>query len=293
MNALLNSLACAKLDLWRKGDSIHLSRHPSIQASKALALILGILAIPGLHRAYGKTNDFSSCFISGEVSKYKVSWIGLPLAWSRTSIDTITENGRELIRFRMVVENYKAYSYIYKVDDVTEVVIDPKTALPLRLDVILNEGSIQKSHLTTFYHDQGVAVFQDRISKDIREVPIESGTRDIYSFLYSARNRDLATLASQEHTLFVDGKLYELGLKIRKERKIKLPGYGKVECDQIEPIAEFDGIFLRKGKIMFWVSKQNRRMVTCIKAKVAVGKITVKLQEVSGPGDDFWINKKK
>ncbi len=260
-----------------------------------MALILGVLALAlfGLHPAYGKTNDFSSCFIPGEVSDYKVSWMGLPLAWSRASVDSITENGRELIRIRMVSKSYKAYSYIYKVDNVTEAVIDPQTALPLRVDVILNEGSIQKSHLATFYHNKGVAVFQDRISKDIREVPIESGTRDIYSFLYSARNRDLATLASQEHTLFVDGKLYELGLKIRKERKIKLPGYGKVECDQIEPIAEFDGIFLRKGKIMFWVSKQNRRMVTCIKAKVAVGKITVKLQEVSGPGDDFWINKKK
>jgi len=233
--------------------------------------------------------DYSDCFIPGEVSKYKVSWMGLPLAWSSASIDTIAENGRELIRIRMVSKSYKAYSYIYKVDNATETVIDPKTALPLRLDVVLNEGSIHKSHLTTFYHDKRVAVFQDRISKDIKEVPIENGTQDIYSFLYSARNQDLATLASQKHTLFVDGKLYELGLKIRKEGNIKLPGYGKVESVQIEPIAEFDGIFLRKGKIMFWVSKQSRRMVTCIKAKVAVGKIKVKLQGVSGPGDDSWV----
>jgi len=293
MNALLNNLACAKPDLQRKGDSIHLSKNPSIQASKALALILGILAILGLYPAYGKTNDFSTCFIPGEAAEYKVFWMGLPLAWSKTSVDTITENGRELIRIRMVSKNYKAYSYIYKVDDASEVIVDPKTALPLRFDFRLHEGGRRKSHLTTFHHDKKVAIFKDRITKDIKEVPIESGTQDLLSFLYSSRNRSLDSLSNQTHTLFVDGKLYELDLDIRRDDKIKLPNYGKVPSVEIEPIAEFDGWFLRQGKIMFWVSKQNRRMVTCIKAKVTVGKITVKLQEVSGPGNDFWVNKKR
>ena len=57
------------------------------------------------------------------------------------------------------------------------------------------------------------------------------------------------------------------------------------------PIAEFDGLFLRQGKVFFWVSKENRRMVTWVEAKVPVGKVSVKLREVSGPGDDFWVRK--
>jgi len=233
--------------------------------------------------------DYSSCFIPGEVLEYKVSWMGLPLAWSKTTTETITEEGRELIRIRMVSKSYKAYTHIYKVDNATEVVVDPKTALPIRLDVRMNEGHLIKSHLTTFHHDKKIAVFKDRISKDIKEVDIHDNTMDVLGFLYSVRNQDLNTLAIQKHTLFVDGKLYELDLNIHRTRKIKLPHYGKIPSTEVEPIAEFDGLFIRKGKIMFWVSKENRRMVTCVKAKVAVGKVTVKLQKVSGPGNDLWI----
>lgn len=249
-------------------------------------LLLGLVVL------VAHADDYSNCFFPGEVSEYKVSWMGLPLAWSRTSTDTITENGHELIRIRMVSKNYKAYSRIYKVDNITEVILDPKTALPVRLDVHLDEGGRRKSQLTNFYHDKKYAIFQDRITKDIKEVPIHSNTQEVLSFLYSVRNWDMEKLAAQTHTLFVEGKLYELDLKIHRQDKIKLPNYGDVPSIEIEPIAEFDGLFLRKGKIMFWISMQNRRMVTCIKAKVAIGKVTVKLQRVTGPGSDFWANKK-
>ena len=237
--------------------------------------------------------DFSSCFVPGERTKYKVSWMKLPLAWSETSVDSVTEEGRKLIRIRMVSKSYKTYAHIYKVDNITEVILDPKTALPIRLDVLVDEGGRRKSQLTVFHHDKKFAIFRDRINKDIKIVPIKSDTQEILSFLYSARKQDLKQLASKTHTLFSDDKLYALDLKIRKKRKIKLPDYGKVASTEIEPVAEFDGWFLRKGKIFFWVSEKDRRMVTCIKAKVSVGKITVMLQEVSGPGDDFWIKKKK
>ncbi len=233
-------------------------------------------------------SDYSTCFIPGEVSEYKISWAGIPLARSTTTTDTLIENGRELIRIRMEA---KSYSRIYKVDDLTEVIIDPKTALPLRIDLSINEGNRQKSYLTTFYHDKKVAIFQDRISKDIREVPIESDTQDIFSFLFSMRNQELKTLTATPRKLFVDGKLYDLGITLQKESAIKLPAYVKVSSIGILPIAEFDGLFLRQGKITFWVSKQNRRMLTCIKAKVPVGMVTIKLQKVSGPGDDFWVKK--
>lgn len=241
----------------------------------------------------GRADEYNDCFIPDEISEYKISWMGLPLAWSRTSTDTIIENDRKLLRIRMESKSYKAYSYIYKVNDITEVIIDPETALPLQLDVVINEGSIHKSHRTTFHHDQKIAVFQDRVSKDIKEVEIHDDTREILSFLYSARCKNLESLTNQTHTLLVDGKLYDLGLKIRRNSTIKLPQYGKVPSIEIEPIAEFDGLFLRKGKIMFWVSEKNRRMVTCIKAKVAVGKIKVKLQRVLGPGNDFWVQNKE
>ena len=85
--------------------------------------------------------------------------------------------------------------------------------------------------------------------------------------------------------------MYDLGLKIPDHGTIKVGDFGPVESIEVEPDAEFDGIFLRKGKIFFWVSKEKRRVVTCIKAKVAVGKVTAKLFSVSGEGEAFWNSK--
>lgn len=245
----------------------------------------------GLAALTGRADDFSSCFIPGEVVEYKIYWMGLPLAWSTISTEAITEDGRELIRLRMVAQTYGAYEHIFKVDDVSEVIIDPKTALPIRLDFNLNEGTIHKSHLTTFYHDRKIAIFQDRISKDIREVPIESDTRELFSFMYAHRYQDPETLGDRKYKVLVNGKMYDLAMKTGEKEDIKLSDYGKVPSIEIEPLAEFDGIFIRKGKISFWISTKDRHMVTCIKAKVAVGKIRAILQQVSGPGDDFWSRK--
>lgn len=289
MNAVRNIIYHVKKLSHQSRESFYPCYNPTVLPSKIVAACLGILLVSGSTSIPGNPSDFSSCFIPGEMTQYKVSWMGIPLAWSRNTTDTVEENGRKLIRITMVSKNYKAYSYIYTVDNITEVIIDPETALPLRLDVVVNEGTIHKSHLATFDHEKKTAIFQDRISKDIREVPIQSGTQDIISFLYSARCQGMDSLTNETHKLFVEGKLYDLDLKIHKEGRISLAEHGAVESFQIEPVAEFDGLFLRKGKIFFWVSKaQQHRMVTCVEAKVAVGRIKVKLQAASGTGNDFW-----
>lgn len=238
-------------------------------------------------------SDLRECFIPGEVSEYKVTWFRIPLAWSKSTTDTVEENGRELIRLRMVSKTYKAYSHIYKVDDVIEILIDPVTGLPVRQDIETREGDRHKSQLTTFDHKNRTATYLDRIAGTTNSVAIEADTLEIYSYIYSLRNRDLKELENNKHKLFVEGEIHDFSIKIGKERNIKLPTYGKVESIAVEPIAAFNGLFLRQGKITFWISKEKRRMITSIKAKVPIGKITVTLQSVTGPGEDFWVRSKK
>ncbi len=235
--------------------------------------------------------DYSSCFFPGEVSEYKVSWMGVPLAWSRTTTEEFTENGRNLIRIQVVSKSYKAFAKVYNVDDTKEVIIDPKTALPLRLDLELNEGNIHTSQQTHFDHINHTAQFIDRNANTTNHVEIADQTREIITFLFAMRNEKMADIEATTHTLFSGGQLYEMDIEIKKKGRVKLSDYGKIGCVKLEPLAEFDGLFLRKGKIMFWISQQKRRMITCIKAQVPVGKITVKLQSVTGPGNDIWVKK--
>lgn len=256
---------------------------------KRLFSILLLLAATQL----GAFGNFESAFVPGEVSEYKVRWVGIPVAWSRTTTEAFTENGKKLIRIRMISKSYAAYNAVYKVDDLTEVVVDPQTALPLSLKLILNEGGRHKNHFTIFDHKNATAQFHDHVTGETKIIQIAPDTRDVLTFLYSARNMDVKALTAQPHKIYVDGKIYDMELRLRGEETVKLSNYGKIKCTEFEPIAEFDGLFIREGKISCLISKVERRMIACITTKVAIGTITVKLEDLSGPGDDFWIIGKK
>lgn len=238
-------------------------------------------------------NTHASIFRPGETYRYKITWLGLPLAWAESSVDEIEHEGRKLIRIKMVAQSYAAYNTIYPVDDVTEVWADPETGLPVRVDVVTNEGDRNKSHFTTFYREQGVAIFQDRITKDIKEIPIKEDTLDVFTFIMKHRATNLDILGANTYQVYADGKLYDMELVIMDEDKVDLSEYGKVKSTEIEPHADFDGIFVRDGKVRFWISKQEPRVLTMMKASVPVGSVTIKLEKASGTGEPFWDKEKQ
>lgn len=250
---------------------------------RGLALVLLIMM---LHPVLA--SDESDCFVPGEVVTYKMHWLGLPIAWATTTTDLVNHEGRKLFRVRMVAQTYGAYKHIYEVNDSTEVLIDPETGLPVRHEWIINEGSIHKNHVTDYYHDKKIAIFRDRISRHFKEIDIESDTQEIFSFIYANRNTDLEQLAQRTHRLLVTGKVHDLEIKIKGTDNINVPGLGDIRSIEVEPVAEFDGIFLRKGKVFFWISSEKRRVITRVKADIAVGHITGKLVSVSGNGETFW-----
>lgn len=66
-------------------------------------------------------------------------------------------------------------------------------------------------------------------------------------------------------------------------------GNRKVPSLKMVPEVKFDGLFVRKGRGRIWVSRDARRVMTFAKMKVPFGSVRIKLQEVRGPGKDFWI----
>ena len=237
--------------------------------------------------------DYSSCFVPGEVSEYKVSWARFPIGWSRSSTETIIEEGRELVRIRMETRSYSTYDTFFKVNNVMFVVLNPVTALPLRLDLIQHQGDLHKSYLTTFDHAAGKAVSIDRLNNVTNTVSIPPETREMLTLIYASRKSAIEQLPEVTYPLLSNGELYDIQLKIKDSGKIRLSQYGRVASVELDPVADREGAELSDSKSTFWVSKKSRRMITCVETKVPIGKVRVKLQQVSGPGDDFWVKERK
>jgi hypothetical protein len=89
--------------------------------------------------------------------------------------------------------------------------------------------------------------------------------------------------------VYTDEKVYDLLVKAEKEENVDLSRYGDVPSIKFEPEATFQGLFVRKGRLFMWVSDDDRRICTQIQAKIPVASVRLKLEEVEGPGNDFWI----
>ncbi len=232
-------------------------------------------------------------FPIGEELVYSLSWNGIPVVRAIVTTEMDTLDGREVIAIRMRTKTYAFFNHIFKVKDFHESLVDPETFLPIQYTKNLKEGSYRCHEITTFDFEEKKAHYAHQVNGKKKEYDIDADTRDILSFMYFMRSESQEENKNPTYRMMADEQIYDLTLHTADIDKISLPNYKeKVPGLKMVPEAMFDGLFVRKGKATLWVSRDPRRLVTFIKAKVAFGRVRIKLQSVNGPGDDFWITEK-
>jgi hypothetical protein len=67
-------------------------------------------------------------------------------------------------------------------------------------------------------------------------------------------------------------------VRVLGRETIKTPA-GKFNCVVIEPLLKAGGIFKNNGRLVIWLTDDERRMPVLMKSKVAIGSVKVVLQE--------------
>ncbi len=233
-------------------------------------------------------------FPIGEELVYSIGWNGIPVAQVIATTEMDTLDGREVIALRMRTKTYAFFNKVFRVEDFHESLVDPETFLPIRYTKNLREGRYRCHEVTTFDFEKKKAFYVHQGQERKKTYAIDSDTRDILSFMYFMRSEALKENKTPTYRMMADEKLYDLILHTYGIDKISLPNYKeKIPSLRMFPEAMFDGLFVRKGKATVWVSRDPRRLLTLAKIKVPFGRARVKLQSVSGPGDDFWITKRE
>ena len=230
-------------------------------------------------------------FPVNEVFVYSIKWsfihVGTSVVWS----EWIEEKGRWLLALRLRTRSNRAISTLYPVNDYVESIIDPQTFLPLRFVKKMNEGSQRYDELTCFDHAKGVATWESFRTLKKHDFKIGPQTRDIPALLWWLRQEQFEPGKTREFEVMADEKTYKLTMQPEKWEKLSVGPYGRIRCLKIEPKAEFGGVFVRSGRMWGWVSEDARRIMPLIVATVPVGSISLQLDRVEGPGDDFWVQK--
>ncbi|MDD3276446.1 MAG: DUF3108 domain-containing protein [Kiritimatiellales bacterium] len=232
-------------------------------------------------------------FPLNERLEYRISWNGIPVAWSVATTGLVETNGMRYVALRIETQTYSVFDVFYKVKDMHECLLDQETLLPARFSKTMREGRSHYQEVTIFDYALGTARFENLETGISTNVPIDANTRDYLSFMYFMRGKKLEPETTTIWPVLADDRVYKVTVHAEKIEKIGLSNYPDVPSLRIVPEAEFNGLFVRNGTATLWVSQDVRRILTCMKARVPFGRVTVKLQDVSGGTDDFWITEKK
>src|SRR5204862_4854371 len=114
--------------------------------------------------------------------------------------------------------------------------------------------------------------------RDGRTYPIPPHVQDALSAFYYARTQSLPLGGSIVFDYHASRKSLPLEVRVLGREKVDTPA-GTFSCVAIEPILKAGGIFKKKGRLVIWLTDDDRRMPVRMKSKVTVGSISVVLQE--------------
>jgi hypothetical protein len=220
-----------------------------------------------------------SAFGVGERLVYDVGYSFITAAEAVFSIPEIqTIKGRECYQILFTVNSTPTFSFFYKVDDRYETMIDKKGIFPWRYKQRIREGKYSNDFDAEFDQLNNIA-----ITKNGR-YPIPPYVHDVVSAMFYCRTMDFSkSRPGQKEYLqnFTKDKTYQLAVKFLGYQQISVDA-GTFNCVLVEPLIMEGGLFKSEGRIIIWMTNDERKIPVKVSTKVPIGSIDAELREYSG-----------
>ena len=186
--------------------------------------------------------------------------------------------GRPVYEVRFTVNSTKTFSWIYKVDDRYETFLDIQGVFPWHFTQRVREGSFSRDFSAWFDQVKSIAYTSDK------QYPIPPYVHDAVSAFYFVRTLDYSTSRVGEKTIlqnFFKDTTYTLAVKFLGRQRIDVDA-GTFDCIIIEPLMKEGGLFKSEGRVLIWLTDDERKIPVKVSTKVVVGSIDAELREYSG-----------
>ena len=193
-----------------------------------------------------------------------------------TRYDSIA--GRKCFRIEFGVNSLPSFSWIYKVEDRYLTFIDTEAIVPWRFEQHIREGSYSRDFTADFDHHNLVA----RTSEG--EYPIPKYVHDIMSAFYYARTVDFSGMKKGDSLMlhnFYKDKSYDLVVKVLGRQELEVAA-GTFRTIVVEPLVMEGGLFKSEGRIVIWLTDDDRKLPIRVNTEVVIGSIDTELREYSG-----------
>ncbi len=222
----------------------------------------------------------NDAFGFGEKLEYKVGYkfITAGTGYFHIQPQPVQRNGRDCYDVRFQVRSLPSLDWLYKVQDEYGTVLDVAGIFPWEFRQKVREGGYKRDFKAVFDQVNNKAYAKNRVYN------VPDYVHDIVSAFFYVRTQNLS--AMKPGTVFYlknffDDTTYSLGVKIRQKETVTVEA-GKFRCICIEPLVVQGGLFKSEGKILIWVTDDERKIPVKVATKILIGYVSADLVRYSG-----------
>lgn len=222
----------------------------------------------------------NKAFGLGEYLEYNIGYqfITAGKAAFKIEPEPLLYNGVRCYDVRFQVASLKSLDWLFRVRDTYRSVIDINGVFPWRFEQHIREGNYSRDFEAELDQRKHVAKTTDG------EFPITPFVHDIVSAFYYVRTLNVQGMQKGDTIRlknFFDKETYDLTVRILGRQTVEVEA-GTFNCVVIEPLVTAGGLFKNEGKILIWLSDDERKIPVKVSTKVIIGSIDAELTKYRG-----------
>ncbi len=224
-------------------------------------------------------------FSLNEQLKYRATWNFIPVGKASLEVKGMKNiDGKPLYHFVASTRcTLFVISLFYELESKIESFVQPESFIPVkyigyikrgkryRRDTILYD---QENHRATWIHFRLGKSLEEHHEKEVMEIPLD--VQDPLSTFYYLRTKKLEPGDILSIPVNADKKNWDVKIKVLRREKRRFQGKSR-KVLIIEPEAWFRAAFFRKGKMVVWLTDDERKIPLYIQARVPFGIATLSL----------------
>jgi hypothetical protein len=212
---------------------------------------------------------------AGEYLKFSVRYGFISAGDAYLEIPEVrTYKGRPVYSLVARAESNKFFSAFYKVRNRIESLWDTSGYYSLKFSENRREGNYREENEIQFDYDRGEAIY----ARDGQAIAIPPNCQDALSSFYFTRTQALPLGGSVIFDYHASHRSQPIEVRVLGRQRVDTPA-GTFDTVVIEPILKAGGIFKNQGRLVIWLTDDERRIPVMMKSKVTIGSISVVLTE--------------
>lgn len=239
----------------------------------------------------------NKAFKAGEkltfAASYNMSGILTDIAEVKMETSEMKTSSATLLHLKCTATTYSDFDSYFKIRDLYESYVNPRTVTPYLYNREINEGGYYK--FVKYKYNHKANLVESLIRKKTKKtktgfwdqnnnVKINGNTRDIVSTIYKIRTLDINKApigASDSFTVLFDNKMTKLSFTLLAKETINT-AIGKKECYKLAISVAGNNFLKGNNANLLWLTADDNKIPVYAKFKIAVGSGELKIKSATG-----------